>query len=43
MYSSREGTVASRMDGHIDESIKHKRVNKLLKLEKEIQKEEGKR
>ena len=39
MYSPREGTVASRMDGQIDEKIKRRRVNALLKLEKEIQKE----
>ena len=39
MYSPREGTVASRMDDQIDEKIKKKRVNALLKLEKEIQKE----
>ena len=39
MYSPREGTVASRMEGQIDEKVKKKRVNALLKLEKEIQKE----
>ncbi len=39
MYSPREGTVASKMDGQIDESVKKTRVNKLLKLEKQLQKE----
>lgn len=34
MYSPREGTVASKMDGQIDEEIKHRRVNKLLDLQK---------
>lgn len=38
MYSPREGTVASKMEGQIPEEIKHKRVNKLLALEKEMQK-----
>lgn len=42
MYSPREGTVASKMDGQIEDKIKHERVNKLLKLEKEIQKEDNK-
>lgn len=39
IYSPREGTVASKMEGQIDEKIKRMRVNKLLKLEKELQKE----
>lgn len=39
MYSPREGTVAAQMDGQIDEKVKRKRVNALLKLEKEIQEE----
>ena len=39
MYSPREGTVASKMDGQIDQKVKQRRVNELLKLEKEIQKE----
>ena len=43
MYSPREGTVASEMEGQIPESVKHKRVNALLALEKKIQKEEGKK
>lgn len=37
MYSPREGTVAKEMQGQIDESVKNRRVNELLKLEKEIQ------
>lgn len=43
MYSPREGTVASKMEGQIPDEIKHKRVNKLLQLEKEIQEEDNKR
>ena len=39
MYSPREGTVASKMDGQIDEAVKNRRVNALLDLEKKIQKE----
>lgn len=39
MYSPREGTVAAQMKGQIDEKVKRKRVNALLKLEKEIQEE----
>lgn len=39
MYSPREGTVASKMDGQIDETVKNRRVNALLDLEKKIQKE----
>lgn len=39
MYSPREGTVAKEMEGQIDEKVKRRRVNALLKLEKEIQKE----
>lgn len=39
MYSPREGTVAAQMEGQIDEKVKRKRVNALLKLEKEIQEE----
>ena len=38
MYSPREGTVASKMEGQIPEKIKNERVNKLLALAKEIQK-----
>lgn len=43
MYSPREGTVASKMENQIPEKIKHIRVNRLLSLEKEIQKETGKK
>lgn len=42
MYSPREGTVASKMEGQVDEKVKHERVNKLLNLEKIIQKEDNK-
>lgn len=37
MYSPREGTVASRMDGQVDQKTKQRRVNALLALEKKIQ------
>ena len=43
MYSPREGTVASKMEDQIPDIIKHNRVNKLLALEKQIQKEDNKR
>lgn len=43
MYSPREGTVASRMDGQIPLAVKKQRVNALLALEKKIQKQEGKK
>ena len=43
MYSPREGTVASKLEGQIPDSVKHERVNKLLALEKKIQKEDNKR
>lgn len=36
MYSKRAGTVADKMTGQIDDDTKHKRVNFLLNLEKEI-------
>ncbi|MDE6583545.1 MAG: tRNA (N6-isopentenyl adenosine(37)-C2)-methylthiotransferase MiaB, partial [Clostridia bacterium] len=39
MYSPREGTVAAKMDGQIPQKVKQERVNKLLALEKKIQKE----
>ncbi len=39
MYSPREGTVASKMEGQISDEVKHDRVNKLLSLEKSLQKE----
>ena len=37
MYSPRIGTIASTMDGQIDDETKHRRVNKLLAIQKEIQ------
>ncbi len=43
MYSPREGTVASKMNDQVPEIEKHRRVNKLLNLEKDIQKETGKK
>jgi len=43
MYSPREGTVASKMDGQVPQEIKQRRVNELLALEKKIQNEEGKK
>ncbi len=42
MYSPREGTVASTMEGQISDNVKHERVNKLIALEKKIQKEDNK-
>lgn len=42
MYSPREGTVASKMEGQVPLEIKRQRVNKLLNLEKKIQKEANK-
>ena len=39
MYSPREGTVASKMEGQIPNEVKHDRVNRLLALEKSLQKE----
>ncbi len=41
MYSPREGTVASKMEGQIDEETKNRRVNALLSLEKELQMKKG--
>lgn len=41
MFSAREGTVASKMDGKIPQEVKQRRVNELLALEKKIQ--EGKK
>lgn len=40
MYSPREGTVAAKMIDQVDDKIKNERVNKLLELEKRLQKEE---
>ena len=36
MYSPRQGTPAATMDGQVSQEEKNKRVNALLKLEKEI-------
>lgn len=38
-FSSRKGTVASNMKGHIDGNIKKERVNKLILLSKELEKD----
>ena len=43
MYSPREGTVASKMEDQIPQEVKNDRVNRLLALEKQIQKEDNKR
>ena len=43
MYSPREGTVASKMEDQIPQAVKNDRVNRLLALEKQIQKEDNKR
>lgn len=43
MYSPREGTVASNMEGQGSEEVKHERVNKLLALSKRIQEEDDKK
>ena len=42
MYSKRNGTVAEKMDGQVEDEIKNKRVNYLLNLEKEIKEQKGK-
>ena len=41
MYSKRSGTLAENMPNQIPDEIKNYRVNKILQLEKEIQKEKG--
>lgn len=41
MYSKRSGTVAEKMENQVDEEVKNLRVNKILDLEKQIQKEKG--
>lgn len=41
MYSKRSGTIAEKMPDQVPEEIKNLRVNKILQLEKEIQKEKG--
>ena len=38
-YSDREGTVASKMNGKIDNTIKKERVRKLIELSNELQKD----
>ena len=43
MYSKRTGTPAATFDEQIDENVKNVRVNKLLRLEKIIQKEQNKK
>lgn len=40
MFSPREGTVAEKMEDQIPENIKNERVNKLMQIEKQIQKED---
>lgn len=39
MYSPREGTRAATMEGQVNDTIKHDRVNRLLALSKQIQRE----
>lgn len=41
MYSVRTGTKAETMEGHLPFKIKNERVNKILNLQKEIQKKKG--
>ena len=41
MYSKRSGTVAENLPNQVPEEIKNYRVNKILELEKQIQKEKG--
>ncbi len=41
MYSKRKGTVAENMPDQVPEDIKNERVNKILDLEKQIQKKKG--
>lgn len=41
MYSKRSGTVAEKLPNQIPEEIKNYRVNKILELEKQIQKQKG--
>lgn len=38
-YSDRKGTVASKMDGHIDGNIKKDRARRLLEVSKKLEKE----
>ena len=37
-YSRKEGTVADKMDNHVDPKIKKQRVNSVIELEKDISK-----
>lgn len=41
MYSKRSGTVAEKMTNQVPDEIKNFRVNKILELEKQIQKEKN--
>ncbi len=41
IYSKRTGTIAEKMDGQVSDEIKHDRVNRLLKLSKQIIKEQN--
>ena len=41
MYSVRKGTLAEKMENQIPLDVKNYRVNKILELEKEIQKKKG--
>lgn len=43
MYSKRSGTLAEKMENQIPDNIKNYRVNKVLEVEKEIQKEKEER
>lgn len=36
MYSKRRGTLAEKMEGQVPVSVKHERINTLLKIQKEI-------
>ena len=39
MYSKRSGTVAEKMENQVPDEMKNERVNKLLKLSKQITKD----
>ena len=41
IYSKRTGPIAEKMDGQVSDEIKHDRVNRLLKLSKQIIKEQN--
>ena len=36
MYSTRKGTIAEKMDGHIPQDVKKDRFNRLMELSNEI-------